>query len=53
MLGMASVWPPEISVVYGLQIQFFWIKFQSTSQTACEALNIILKLLSVFSKQLA
>jgi len=23
MLGIAGVWPPEISIVYGLQIQIF------------------------------
>jgi len=29
MLGMAGVWPPEISIVYGLRIQLFLIKFES------------------------
>jgi len=40
----------ELCVVYGSN--FFWIKFQSTSETVHEIFNFSLKLLSVLSKQL-
>ena len=36
----------------GCWSNFFWIKFQSTSETVYAAFNFSLKLLSVFSKQL-
>ena len=55
ILGMAGVWPPEISIVYGLWIQLLLIKVQSASETVFYKLKafVTLKLLSVLSKQLA
>jgi len=51
---MAGVWPPEVSIVHGLQIKLFLNQIpKHTSKTVCEAFNFSLKLLSVLSKQLA
>jgi len=36
---MAGVWPPKISIVYGLWIQLFLIKVQSTYETAYKDFN--------------
>ena len=52
ILGIASVWPPEISIVHDLWFQL-WIKVQSTSKAVHETFNFSLELLSVLSKQLA
>jgi len=48
---MAGVWPPEISIVYGLRIQLFLNQSPRTSEAVYEAF-FNLKLLSVLSKQL-
>ena len=54
ILGMAGVWPPGIFFVYDLCIQIFLnTQAQRTSETVYEAFNFSLKLLGVFSKQLA
>jgi len=53
---MAGLWPPEISIVYGLRIQLFLNKTLSgptVLQELCMKLYFSLKLLSVFSNQLA
>jgi len=33
ILGMAGVWPPQISIVYGLWMQTVLNQVQSTSET--------------------
>jgi len=39
----AGVWRLKISIVCGVRIQLFWIKFQSTSENVYETFNFSLK----------
>jgi len=50
---MAGVCPPKVSIVYGLWIKLLLNQRPSVSETVYEAFNFSLKLLGVFSKQLA